>query len=622
MKTGLGLSFWRVVNEEGVNGWAQVYARIPFDDLELKSKGALFGTVYGEDKNNWAERDTKLMAWVEEYFNKLESVGDLGDFGNEWRVKYPDLNGVWVWVSSEKGRRDLRIVCWGETKVVLTRNKKEFDFSKNLLPGKVVRGNIEKGDRLVVLVGKIKEEMLGNLAEMTEEDVLRWNKELQEEESATAGLVLNFRELPGEDGEVYPDSRVDDTRMVVQEEKKPIPDLAEDRLVGPIGWKEKLINRWLKFRPVEQKGLIERTNLPKRKKWSMLLWVLFLILLVVSLASGSIKMKRTTEQKKWQGFSEPIEKGLLEAGSLVSINPTGAKKLIEDIKASFNTGKSQFTTGRYSKDLSILEKKINDSWTAASGEKESQLEDILRIDLVRQGFKGDRLDLQKDNQFLILDTAMGVIVTGETKAKDIKVVAGKGEGLGWADVSGEGTKIVVLNSGGIRNAVTGTDLVKFDSAVARPVTMGSFGGNLYVLDQGNKEVYKYAAVGDGFGDRTRWLKQGQSILAEPVDMAMDADVWVTSENGQVERFRRGSKEQFSLTGLPSNIKVRRLAVERDGNKLALLDKNNGMIVVCSKGNGVCNQVLKSSKLLEASDVEFDGQGNLMVLVGGIVGVMK
>ena len=80
VNTGLGLSFLRIVNEEGSNGWAQVYARIPFDDSELQNKGALFGVIYGEEKEGWAEKDMELMGWVEDYFNKVENGGVLLDF--------------------------------------------------------------------------------------------------------------------------------------------------------------------------------------------------------------------------------------------------------------------------------------------------------------------------------------------------------------------------------------------------------------------------------------------------------------------------------------------------------------------------------------------------------------
>ncbi len=630
MNTGLGLSFWRIVNEEGSNGWAQIYAHIPFDDVELKTKGALFGVIFGEDKENWADRDAELMAWVEEYFNSLETSGELADFGNLWKEKYPNLVGVWVWVNTVGGKRELRIAKWGNAGVVLTRNEKEFDFAKNLVEGKVMKGKIEQGDRLAIFTEGVKQ-ITKELSNSVEEDISKWNEELKERGNAAAGLIFDFGKLAEEVEEDMVEEVVEMREEsgekevetpVRQESRSQERSLAENRFVGPIGMKEKMANWWMKLRPIESKGVVERKVNVKRKKWAMLLGVLFLGLLVVSLVTGSIKMKKQSEMKKWQSFSEPIEKNLQEAVNLSAINSIGAKKIIEDVRVQFDTGKGEFINSKYKDALASLEKKIGDTWTSVSGEKESQIEEILRIDLVRQGFKGDRLGLIKDGQFFALDKQMGVIVTAEEKTKDIKVVAGKGEGLGWLDVAGDTSKVLVLSNTGIRNAVNGEDLIKFDAAVARPIALGKFGANLYVLDQGNKEIYRYAAIESGYSDRVRWLKQDQSMSITPVDMAIDSDIWVVSETGQVERFRRGSKENFAVSGLVAGMKVVRIAAESEGKRIAMMDNISGLVVICEKETGNCNQTLKSGRLIGAGDIEFDTQGNLLVLTQGVVGIMR
>lgn len=654
MNTGLGLSFWRIVNEEGGNGWAQIYARIPFDDQELQNKGALFGVVLGEKREDWADVDAELMTWVEEYFNSLETLGDLGDFGKTWQEKYPEMTGVWVWINNQIGKRVVRMVRWGEGEVSLIRSGKNFDFSRNLISGKVIKGEMGDDDKLIIYSGVLSPEISGGLSKAKEEDITRWNKELQDSGAAAAVLMFNFGKVAEEKEEKqeivlnsdlrkeelindyqpentvseYIDHESDDSMsedvgyQTETIERRRYPDLAQDKFVGPLGFKEKLINRWTNLRQIKQKGLVDRKENTKRKKWSMILGVLFLILLVFSLITGSIKMRQAAELKKWQDFSSPITKNLQEAVSLVSINPTGAKKLIEEVKTEFNAGKGEFENSKYKNELLELEKMINDGWTTASGEKESEIDEILRVDLVRQGFKGERLGLIKGTQFLGLDPVMGVVVTADAQTKDIKVVAGKGEGLGWIDVVGEVSKPMMLNNGGVRDSITGADLIKFDAAVAKPVALGRFGGNLYVLDQGNKEIYKYSSTGDGFGDRIRWLKQDQVITIDPVDMAMDTDIWVVSASGQVERFRRGAKEQFSISGLPSSVNIKRIAVDQNGTKLALLDSSSGNVIICQKDTGVCNQTLKSGKLIGAGDIEFDEQGQLLVVYQGVVGIVK
>jgi len=95
-----------------------------------------------------------------------------------------------------------------------------------------------------------------------------------------------------------------------------------------------------------------------------------------------------------------------------------------------------------------------------------------------------------------------------------------------------------------------------------------------------------------------------------------------SEEGKVERFRRGSREQFTLSGLSEGMKISRVAVELEGDRVALLDNTSGAVAVCSKSTATCSQLLKSERLREAQDLEFDGSENLLVLLPGVVGVLK
>lgn len=626
MNTGSGLSFLRVVNEEGSNGWAQVYARIPFDNVELQSKGALFGVISGKVNESWADKDMELMEWIEEYFNKSENNGDLAIFFRQWRTKYPELIGAWLWVIEKNGRRELSMVRWGEAGISLVRKEKEFDFSKDMTEGKVVRGIVEEGDRMAVWTEGLPERLEGKkMNDLEEDEANQLNENISRAEFAGAGIVLNFQRYISD---LIVEEKVEEVQaMTTPVYKTSEVELANEKYVGPLRLKEKIVNKWLEIssifrKPIEQEGIVDRKNSSKRKRVAITLGLIFLGLLLVSLISGSIKMRKEAEMKEWKAFSEPIEKSLTEASGLVQLNISGARKLIQDSKAELESKKADFAKRGHVKDLAVLEKKISDTWTLVSGEKESQIEEIAKIDLVRQGFKGERMAVTKNKQLVVLDGAMGVTATVELKTKDIKVVAGKGEGLGWTDASGDGNRVMILNGSGIRKAADGQDLVKFDAAVIKPMAMGMFGGNLYILDQGNKEIFKYAAVGEGFGERTRWLKQDQNMSIVPVDMTIDSDVWAVSVEGQVERFRRGNKEQFSLSGLTPGLKLSRLAVEPEGDRIALLDNSAGAVAVCSKKTGACSQLLKSQRLREVSDIEFDDQGNLLVLLPGVVGVLK
>jgi hypothetical protein len=632
VNTSLGINFYRTVNEEGSNGWAQVYARIPFDDYELSGKGALFGVVLGKPMENWAGLEAEVMEWVDEYFNKIEEAGDLGLFAKCIKEKYPEIEGSWLWIVPKKdGRREIKSVRWGVAGVSLSREGREYNLA--LEEGKVVRGMAEPKDSLVMWSGKLGEILETNEEKsFDEEKVMSYGHILAESREAAAGLFFDFdrqsivEEEVNEEIEIIkpPVEEIAEMPMVHNETMSigEAEDLAGEELVGPVGTKDRLQNWWKKIRPLRGQDLrVDPEGVQKRKKWAVLLGVLFLILLSVSLVTGSLKIKADREAKKWREFSDPITKNIQEASDLVKINPSGARKLVEDVRKVFDIQKAEFVNGKYKNDLGVLEQKLNDAWTVTSGEKESQIEEMVNIQLVRPGFVGERMSLIKAGSVLVVDGKLGTVISAVTATKDIKVVAGKGEGLGWLDASGDGSRVLILNSKGVSVNGTETGGITFDLAVSKAIAVGRFGASLYVLDSGNKEIYKYGAISNGFGDRVRWLSQDQSMSLMPVDMAIDSDIWVLGESGSVERFRRGAREQFVLNGVPEGTKTSKLAVQLDGNGLAMLDNVNGTVIVCSKETGNCEQILKSEKLKLASDIEFDGS-NLLVLVSGTIGVLK
>lgn len=640
VNTSLGIDFYRTVNEEGSNGWAQVYARIPFDDYELKEKGALFGVVLGQSVENWADIEAGLMEWVDEYFNKTEIGGDLGGFAVSFKEKYPVIEGAWLWiVPKNDGSREIKSIRWGLSGVSLVRGGKEYNLT--ISEGRVVKGLAEGKDHLTLWSGGLGQILDGEEKKVfNEEKVMNFGNRLAESREAAAGLFFDFDklhtietreteeknekrsdkfEIPNANDGLQDDT---DVGQRVVEEVSGLEDLAGEELIGPVKAKDKLLNWWRKIMPSKSDDLrVDHEGVQKRKKWSVLLGVLFLILLAVSLVTGSIKIKADREAKKWSEFSEPILKNIQEAQDLVKINPSGAKKLIDDVRKTFDIQKAEFVGGKYKNDVTVLEDKLKTAWAVTSGEKESQITEMVNIQLVRPGFVGDRLSFIKSGTILAIDGRLGTVVSATTSTKDIKVVAGKGEGLGWLDAISDGSRVLILNSKGVIVGGKDTEEILFDMAVSKATAIGRFGANLYVLDSGNKEIYKYGAISDGYGDRSRWLKQDQSISVNPVDMAIDSDMWILGDSGVVEKFRRGAREQYILNGVPMGAKTSRIAVQLEGDSLAMLDNVNGMVIVCSKETGNCGQQLKSEKLKTASDIEFDG-ATLMVLINGTVGVLQ
>lgn len=621
MKTGLGLSFLRVVNEEGYNGWAQVYARIPFEEAEVKQKGALFGVVFSKKLDNWEEKESEVMASVDEYFNLNEESGTLIGVAKLVENSFPVVAGVWLWISLVEGRRLMRVVKMGGGGVAILRRGQINDLSQDMADGRIIKGEIKSGDRVVIWTEELGE-YLSDLCNLGNDDVVagRISTGVMEKKLAVAGMCLDFVDEKKEEAVIEtPEAEVVEERIgVVTDQISERPVLARRQLVGRLGVKERIVN-WFEGLKTGRGRVTVVGRGGQKKKLAVWLGVLFLVLLVSSVVMGSIKMGKQKNDKRWKEFSEPIEKMIEEAGTLSKVNIVGSKKLIEDAKTSYQAGEESFRKSNY-KELKELEAKLNKNWTVATGEKGAELDKVVDFQLIRDGFDGSKLSLVKDGVMIVLEPKKGVIAEVALLTKDVRIVAGKGEGLDWVDVAADEKGNFVMDKTGIGLVGKGGHMVDFDTTVLNPVSMWKFGTSLYVLDQGNKEIYRYPVVGEALGERLRWFKPGVEIKTEsPVDMALDGDLWVAGVS-EVEKFRRGSNEAFNLNGVPANSKFARISISE--KLIALLDNENSCVVTFDKTTGAFSQKLTAEMLKTAKDIEFDSTGSLWVLVGGKMGVLK
>ncbi len=609
MNNGLGIIFFRYLKEEDEQFWVQVFAKLPFDDIELAQKGALFGVVRLKKTDDWSEVDMEMTSWVDEYYNGLETSFNLADFYTKFKDKYSLLDGVWMSVTGDNKKRVLKVVGTGDVSYLIRRSGSKIDLSKSLDSRKVLSGELKCDDEVDFGVGGLD----------LSADAVFENVNLG---FAYGYFKLQVTDVVGDAGEVLEKVEVSD---LIVEGAEPVfadpgiikPDIASNKYIGKLGFGSRLKN--LLSRSRSDLSVNSEDSRKSRKNRALFLGLFFVCLLVVSLVFGGLKKRSELSERKWIEFSDPIEKTIVSAVGITKINPSGAKKMLDEARQKFNSGKGDFDDILK---LGALEKKIDESWVIVSGEKNVDFSEVVNFELIRAGVNVSRFSYSGNDLFSVISGESGVVMSVVLSSKEMKVLAGKGAGLGWIDTVISKDKAYVLTKGGVFVAGNESNSLIFDTAVTDPVGMSIFGSSLYVLEKGNKEVFKYSITDTGFGERQRWLKEGQSISSSPLDMDIDVDVWVLEQGNVLERFRRGMKEIFLLSGLPKEIEVEKVSVENEGDRIALLSPKQSMVILCSKETGVCEKQLKNDKLVEARDISFGEQGMLYVLLKSSVGVLN
>lgn len=628
MSNLVGIDFFRLVSESSVNDWAQVYARVPFEEDEVKKKGALFGAIRLKGEEDLVGRGTEIFSSLDEYFNKIEEGGDLKGLVEKMEEKEKDLEAVWVWVSLEKGKQIMRLIGIGGGKIEIIRGGERLVLVGEERQGKVIKGELKEGDRVIMGVGEVVD-LVGRIGEETKlEEVVEELKKKMEDgnRGAMAGLLLEVGGLKRDEKEdsweedekeevVVKEEDVGEEKEIEEKESEEV-EISDEKMAGVrIDGEGKVKRReWLKRK---KRGIKVKEGKGKERKL-LLLGGVFMCLFLVSVGVGSIRMRRKKVEEAWLAVVEPWQKKEEEALALVEVNPVGARELLRGVLKEVEEKESDYVGGKYEDDFKEVKTSLEESWKKVSGESEAKTTTLTSLDLLRSGLKGERLVKVDEERVLVVDEEKGLVVEVVLEDKGMKVLLGKGEGKGWKDVAGNEDTVVVMGEEGLVYETGGSEgELEFDGSVLAAVGVEMFAGNVYVLDGGAEEIWKFGVSGGELEERVRWLSTGEELgVSGVVDMDIDGDVWILGSGGEVSRLRRGYRESYSLSGGPEDLKGDRLVVSSEGETLMVLDRTNSRLVEFEKETGEYVRQLVGEKIGKTEDVIITEEGRLLGMAEG------
>jgi len=241
---------------------------------------------------------------------------------------------------------------------------------------------------------------------------------------------------------------------------------------------------------------------------------------------------------------------------------------------------------------------------------------FMDLSLITDGASGVSLSLL-DKDLSILDTDKKKIYLLNTEKKS-HVVLEFSENSGKFMTAFAG-KILVFGEKGINEVDTknkGVSLeISKDEEWKEIVGFSSFNGNLYLLDKGASDIWRYLASGEGYGTRKSWFSGTPPDLSGSVSMAIDSSVWIL-EKDKISKFTLSKPEDFSLTKMPEGfVDPVKIYTSVDDQNLYVLDKGRGKIYVIAK-NGEFKASYVWEGIKEASDLVAIESINKIFLLSG------
>lgn len=506
----------------------------------------------------------------------------------------------------------LYLIGQGAVEVYLKRVDKLSPLLSVGAPSQLISGFLKMGDRLLFATSSLISFLADDLSKSLELPTDTFEEEVtdrigaaNQENQGLAGLVIEVEKEALEDG----------TMSEPEGEGEVIPKLPQEETLAY----KKTLTDVLQF--LRQK----KAFLPKTNKGRLLVAVVLII--IIALGVG-YQVKVSRDAQKQAAFNQALQQSKDDfngAKGLASLNPAEAKLKLDAAKG--NLAKALSLKPQDS-DAQNLKKQIEqESSSILLQSSVADFPQFYDMDLVKKNFRVSQMSLS-NGKLLLLDPAVKTLVVVDLAKKSHQILAGS-EQLGdavYASINGNMAFVYSKDKGILRIDTTNqklTTVSKKDSEWGETADIYGFAGNIYLLDLGKKDatnsaqIWKYLPTKDGYSDKREYLNKGAKVdLTNALRMQIESSIYVLKKGGEMLRFTRGDKDNFSYGGLDKGVKdPKSFFVSSDTDNLYVLDSGNSRLLILTKTGSYKGQI-NGEKFAQASDLVVDEKGKKVYLLDG------
>lgn len=344
------------------------------------------------------------------------------------------------------------------------------------------------------------------------------------------------------------------------------------------------------------------TNNPPRRT---LYFAVVILIILISLIAFQLRSRGLEQQNQAATAAEKIaHDGLDAANKLAGLNDNIARDTLVQARNDFLSKATESFGPDWQKSDSADAKRLK----TALAQIDAQLATVSHI------YTLDKLDVFSDfnllrpnanvtagslskNEMVVVDAANGALYSLGTKSKTAAIVGGGDDFKKGAYVDFNGDSVYVYTPVGtylVNRATNSTKLLfKPENSWGEVRALRTFAGNLYILDAGSSQIWKYQGTDLGFASPSAYLRAGSVDFSNVTSMAIEGAIYVLSAKGNVAEFASGSTLNFDITGLDKPFsEPTSLFTSDEANNLYILDTgNNRVVVLDKKGNYLAQYVL-------------------------------
>jgi hypothetical protein len=347
------------------------------------------------------------------------------------------------------------------------------------------------------------------------------------------------------------------------------------------------------------------SSLPKSDKKRTITFISVIVIVLILIWSVIMGNQRRNEQQIQTKLSKSktlIEQQLNQAQEVSFLNLPQALTLIAESKKELQKLKTEVGSAQQ-KEIDQLQNLINTKESAITKKEEKKAVEYYDLAIDDKNAQGVKMYLQNDTA-AILDKQQGIIYLlslskksldkkTSSQAKSAKLIA-YDQGNYFLFVENQG--IFKIGEDGKTNKI-----IEADKDWGTVIDMNVYNGNIYLLDVGKDEIYKYISGEKEYSQKSSYFKKDQATsLKEAKSLAIDGSVYIAFEDYGI-KYTTGVRDDFKTSFPEGNIFIEKLFTTKELDKIYGWDKKKGSIYVLGK-NGTYEKQINATILKTANDV--------------------
>lgn len=324
------------------------------------------------------------------------------------------------------------------------------------------------------------------------------------------------------------------------------------------------------------------------------------MILFWSVGLGYVRRSQESNQKKINLTKDLVNQKLNQAEEVSFLNMSSALNLIADSKVEVKK-LDPLRTSNFSGQIEELDTMILQFENKILKKEEKKYTEFFDLTVDDKNAKGDKIYLEGDN-LLISDKGRGILYTlsleKKSLDKDQSAEIKKSSNIALF----EEKKYLYIEGSGVYQIVDSKTkkIIENDKDWGNIIDLIVFNGNIYLLDQGKDEIWKYLTTESGFGTKNSYFQSGQSIdLSKVYSLSIDGSIYLAGDS-VLFKYTSGLRDGFTVELPNGNVDMTKIFASRDLEKLYGWDKKGGIVYVMDK-NGNYQEQINSKILSTASD---------------------